>query len=260
VNTLSLSRGTGDGRGEGAVDCVFASRRLRGSAAAFTLLEIILGIAIMAIVMVAINAVFFTAMRLREHTIDALEAALPVEHSLAIIRRDLQGIVSPTPVSTESYALFGHFRAGGVVSYGSAYPAEIEFCTTTAVLRENEPWPEVQRVTYSLRPGGDRSVRGQDLVRGVTRNILATVPPQPEEEWMMSGVETVEFACYDGIQWRTMWDTEVTDTNLPTAVRLRILFANQTGTGPGQPMEMLVPIFTQTVSNLTSTAEEEVAY
>jgi type II secretion system protein J len=210
---------------------------------AFTLIELLLGVGIMAIVLIAINAVFFSAMRLRESTYASLEKSLPVEHALATIRRDLQGTMAPSEVNV----LSGNFRVGGVVSMGMGLPVEIEFHTTTGVMRENEPWSEVQKVTYGLRPGVDRSVSGQDLIRGVTRNLLATMAPQPEEQWMLSGVESIQFECYDGLQWRNVWDTELTDTNLPTAVRVKILLADQTS-GRAQPIEMVVPIDTQVTS------------
>jgi type II secretion system protein J len=230
----------------------FDDRRMEAGARAFTLIELILGIGIMAIVMIAINAVFFSAMRLRESTYASVEESLPVEHALATIRRDLQGATAPSEVNI----LAGTFKSGGVTSFGQGLPVEIEFYTTTGVLRDDQPWAEVQKVTYGLRPGENRLMRGQDLVRGVTRNLLATITSQAEEQWMLSGVESVQFECYDGVQWRNVWDTEVTDTNLPNAVRVRILLANQRGTGKAQSVEMLVPIGTQSQTSLSSTNSE----
>lgn len=225
--------------------------------AAFTLIELILAIGVVAIVMIAINAAFFTSMRLRDATYRTVEEAIPVQQALATMRRDLQGVLPPS----EQRLIAGDFKAGGVTSLGSGAPVEIEFCTTTGIMHDEEPWSEVQRITYGLRQSSDRSLPGQDLVRGVSRNLLATIPAQPEEEWMMSGVESIEFACYDGLQWRTMWDTEVTDTNLPSAVRVRILLANTNRTGGGEePIEMIVPIDVQSLTNSTTSTEESSEY
>jgi type II secretion system protein J len=217
---------------------------------AFTLIELIFGVGIMAIVMVAINAVFFSAMRLRERTADTVDESQPIEQALATLRRDLQGAMAPSAAGV----LSGDFKVGGVTSIGAGQPVDIELYTTTGVLRENEPWGEVQKVTYQLRLPGNRGVPGQDLVRSVTRNLLSTMTPQPEEQWMMGGVENIHFSCYDGTAWYDTWDSTLT-TNLPTAVRVRILLANPGGnTGTPRPIEMLVPIDSQSRTNQSASA------
>ncbi|HLP78833.1 MAG TPA: type II secretion system protein GspJ [Candidatus Paceibacterota bacterium] len=211
---------------------------------AFTLIELILAIGIMAIVLVAINAVFFSALRLRERSVATVEESLPIQQALAILRRDLQGAMAPS----SNAVLAGTFRAGSVTSIGSSFPLSLEFNTTTGVLRDNEPWGEIQKVGYGLRSSASRNVPGNDLYRSVTRNLLATITPQPEEQWMMGGVQSMEISCYDGSQWRSDWDTSVTDTNLPTAVRVRILLVGG-GSGTSRPIEMIVPIDSQSLTN-----------
>ena len=51
----------------------------------------LLAVAICAIVLVAINGVFATAVRLRDKTSDAVEESLPVNRALEIMERDLKG-------------------------------------------------------------------------------------------------------------------------------------------------------------------------
>ena len=221
------------------------------SASGFTLLELILAIGIMAIVLIAINAVFYTAMRMRENTANAVEESLPIQQCLAMLRRDLQGAMPPS----DSGVLAGSFKAGDVTSLGTSLPVEIEFNTTTGVLRDDQPWGEVQKVAYGLRQPANRNGGGSDLYRSITRNLLATITPQPEDQWMMSGVESLQFSCYDGTQWRDTWDTSVTDTNLPTAIRVRILLANAGGSTP-QPIEMVVPIDSRSRTNQTTSVSQ----
>jgi type II secretion system protein J len=211
----------------------------------FTLIELLLAIGVTAMVLIAVNAVFFSAMRLRESTNNAVDESLPVEQTLAAIRRDLQGLVPPNGT------LSGDFKVGGVTSLGSSLPVDIELYTTTGALLENEPWGEVQRVTYALRLPGDRSLPGRDLIRSVTRNLLSTLTPQPEEQWMLGGVESVEFYCYDGSQWRNTWDTSVTDTNLPSAIRVRMQLAGSDGGQAESPVEFVVPVDAQSRTNQT---------
>lgn len=209
---------------------------------AFTLMEVMLALAVTAIVLVAINAVFFTAMHLRESATYAVEESLPIEQTLSTLRRDLEGAMAP---ATDGI-LSGDFKVGDVSSVGLNQPVDIELYTTTGALHENEPWSEVQKVTYELRPSGDRSVPGNDLIRSVTRNLLATVTPQPDDRWMMGGVQSIEFSCYDGSQWRTYWDTTSTDTNLPSAVRVTLRLA---GDNSSRTIQTVVLIDSQTRTN-----------
>lgn len=214
----------------------------RPTGGGFTLIELILAVAVMAIVLVAINAVFFSAMRLRESTSEAVEASLPVQQALSIMRRDLANAMPPRTNGVFS----GNFKAGNVSSLGLSQPVAIEFNTTTGALRADQPWGDVQRVTYELRPSANSSASGQDLYRSVTRNLLATIPPQPKDQWLLSGVLSLEISCYDGSQWRNYWDTSMTDTNLPVAVRVSIQLADGNGGGGNsQPLEIVVPMDAQ---------------
>ena len=239
---MRLSRPQHEGEAGQRTTCRAGARRLR----AFTLMELVLAAGIMAIVLVAINGIFFSAMRLRESVTEAVDGSLPVQQACDTLRRDLACAMSPTTNGVFS----GDFKVGGVTSLGLNQPVDIELYTTTGALRADEPWSEVQRVTYQLRLPIDRSASGKDLIRSVTRNLLATIPPQPDDQWMMGGVQSVEYSCYDGTQWRDNWDTTAGDTNLPTAVRVRIqLTGSNGGPGNGQPLEIIVPIDSQSRTN-----------
>jgi hypothetical protein len=82
----------------------------------------------------------------------------------------------------------------------------------------------------------------------VNRNLLSTTTQTPDTQHLMSHVETVQFDCFDGTQWRNTWDTSSGDTNLPTAVRVRIQLAAREGedTRNAQPLEMIVSLVSQT--------------
>jgi type II secretion system protein J len=209
---------------------------------AFTLIELILSILIVAIVLVAINGVFFSAMRLRESTMNAVEESLPAQNAISALRRDLQGAMPPSVDGIMS----GDFRVGSVTTIGMGQPVDIEMYTTTGALRDNEPWSEIQKVTYQLRQPENRQQPGKDLIRSVTRNLLSNMSPVPSDQLLMSGIESIQYSCYDGSAWYDTWDSTIT-TNLPSAVRVRILMANPGGIQ--RPIEMLVPIDSQSRTN-----------
>ena len=67
------------------------SRAVRG----FTLLELLLALMVFAVVITAINGVFFTGLRVRNTVTAAIERTEPLERTLAIIKQDLSGLVLP---------------------------------------------------------------------------------------------------------------------------------------------------------------------
>ena len=209
----------------------------------------ILAIGVASIVLIAANAAFFTALHLRDATADAVDAASPIDQSLTLLRRDLQCAVTPKA----SGVLSGDFKIGNVTSTGISDPVAAEIYTATGALSENAPWGDIQRVTYELKnstSGGN----GRDMYRSVTRNLLTETTPDVEDQLMIRGVDSVRFSAYDGSQWNDSWDTTDTtsaNTNLPVAVRVDIQL---TSSGKNSlPIEILVPIDSQSRTNSTST-------
>ena len=229
-------------------------RVIRHSQRGFTLIEMILAIGISAIVLIVANAAFFSALRLRDATTDAVDAASPVDSAVTFIKRDLACIVPPT--NGTSKILSGGFRVGnGLTSVGVGDPVAVEMFTATGSLSDSAPWGDIQRVTYELKTPTTVSVTGRDLYRSVTRNLLAMSTPEVTEQLMLSGVDSLKFSCYDGTQWNDTWDTTdptSINTNLPTAVRVDIKMAGRSDT---QPIEIVVPIDSQSRTNMVLTAQ-----
>jgi type II secretory pathway pseudopilin PulG len=216
---------------------------------AFTLVEMILAVGVAALVMAVVGGVFFTALHVREETQAAVDEASPVDQAMALMRRDLQCEVTPT--NGTSKILSGDFRVGTLTTPGISQPVAIEMYTATGALRDGAPWGDIQKVTYELRDPADRNEPGKDLYRTVTRNVLATTLPDMDDQWMLGGVQSIEFSCFDGSRWSDAWDTTgvtTVNTNLPLAVRVRVQLA---GNHPANmaPIEMLVPIDSQSRTN-----------
>ena len=213
---------------------------------AFTLIEMILAIGVAAIVLVAANSVFFTALHLRNATAEVVDAAAPIDQAVAIMRHDLQCAVTPNPSGT----LSGGFKIGNVTSTGINDPVAAELYTATGTLSETTPWGDIQRVTYELK-NSTRAAGGLDLYRSVTRNVLSTATPDVADQLMLRGVQSVRFSAYDGAQWFTAWDTTDTssaNTNLPVAVRVAIQLTGADRNS--SPIEILVPIDSQSRTNM----------
>ena len=215
----------------------------------FTLIEVLLAVGIFAIVLFAINTVFFSALKLERATSRAVDARAPLNQAFAMLRQDLQGAVQPM---TNSTLLPRNFTTGGRSGgLGSSQAGSLEFYTTTGVTRDDAPWGDLQKVRYELVASADRATAtGQNLVRVITRNVLATTTAEEDEQLLMSDVESVEFLCYNGADWRNTWDTSAGDVGLPQAVRVCVQLATENQTKLSrQPLELLVPISTVLLTN-----------
>jgi type II secretion system protein J len=221
---------------------------------AFTLIEMLLAVAICAIVLVAINGVFATAVRLRDKTSEAIEESLPLNRASEMMRRDLQGTVGPGGFLAGDFKCGAQAMGAAMGLSGEAGSAGLDFFTATGAINDKAPWGDIQEVFYELKAPTDRSQTGMDLVRCINRNILATTTQTPEIQWLMGNVQNLQFDCYDGSQWRNTWDTSTGDTNLPVAVRIRVQLVAKQGEAArnAQPLEMLVPLVTQTITNFTT--------
>src|SRR5205085_675916 len=162
-----------------------------GQSAAFTLLELLIAVAIFSIVLTAINGVFYGAMRLQNKASRTVEEALPLQQAVSILKRDLQGIVAP------GGTMGGSFQSGtssGTPMNSAIPPGAITFNTCTAPIDATSPWAEVQKAAYYLKAPSHRMDVGKDLVRGVSRNLLPVAQAEVNEQWLMGGVERLQFA------------------------------------------------------------------
>ena len=216
----------------------------------FTLMEVLIAVVAFAIVLAAINGVYYGAIRLRNKTTTGLEQALPLEHATAIIKRDLANIVLPG--GTFSGALQTGSTSNRIV--GQSSPS---FYTSRGLIDDTSPWGDVQRVSYLLLDSTNHA-NGKDLIRSVSRNLLPVLQDQPEQQWLMTGLQQMTFLFYDGSQWRDSWDSTTPDlttglsNSLPKAVKVQIQLLPE-GTGRGRqrevPIELVVPITVQARTN-----------
>ena len=222
--------------------------RCRRTLPGFTLLEVLLAVAIAAVVLVAIHGVFHGAVKLRQRNADALEQMLPLERTLALLRSDLENLALP------GGTLSGAFQTTPTNTVSLQGQVGPQFCTTTGTLDEQLPWGNLQRVAYYLLPPTN-GLPGRDLVRSVTRNLLATTTETSvPQEWMLGGVEDLRFEFYDGQMWQSEWDSTVNTTPLPLAIRvtLQLTSTNRLSRLP-PPIELVVATLVDTSTNTTST-------
>jgi type II secretion system protein J len=219
----------------------------RGSGG-FTLLELLAATLMFAIVIGALYSVSHGALKMREKAYTTFEEELPNRYMTSLMGRDLAGTVIPVGV------LAGPMMAEKAEE-GDRRADRLEIYTSTGVIDDDDPWGDIQKVGYSLMDTENAAEGdGKDLVRAVTRNLLYELEEDIEQQHLITGVRSLEFACYDGEIWQDSWDSTARENALPLAIRVLITFVEA---GPGEqkkaPLEIYVPI----VAKAPSTTQEE---
>lgn len=213
-------------------------------------MELLLATVVASVILLAIQTVFFGALRLRNTTTEKLEHDLEVERALGILERDLAGLMLPgNTIGGELQSIPSTTMEEDTVAGERMTP---DLYTTTGRVDLRTPFSEVQKVAYYLVPPEDESP-GKILVRAVTRNLLPVDVGEVEQQAILEGVEELLLEFYDGTQWLETWDSTMTDT-LPRAIRYQIKFAlreNETLSEEKTPMENIIPVLATTQTSQT---------
>lgn len=218
----------------------------------FTLLELLIATAVAAIVLLAINTTFFGALRLHHTTHEKIDRDLMQQRALAIVRRDLAGLMLPT--GGTGPVLAGELQTAGLSPSPNDPEGERvspDFYTNSGKIDGWNPFSEVQKVAYFLTASSD-GTQSKTLVRALTRNLLPVQDTGPDEQQiLLPGVAAAEVEFFDGLAWVSEWDSAVTST-LPTAIKFRLVLAGR-GSGPdvGGPVELVVPVWATTTTSQT---------
>ena len=220
------------------------------ASAGFTLIEVLLALAISAIVLVIIGSFFAGALKVQKQMNSSLDESIPIERALSVLEKDLKNAVAPGGM------LAGPLQSGSAEGGVDANDG-IQIYTTTGLMTPNSPWSEIQKVTYGLQAPSDNTTNnGKDLIRTVTRNLLTTGTEDDDEQFLAGGIESLRFSYFDGNNWLDSWD-DSTETNLPLAVRVNVQMAaaDQNSARP-DPIQLLVPLMVQTHTNQLDNSDD----
>lgn len=214
----------------------------------FTLLELLLATVVASLVLLAIQTVFFGALRLRNTTSDKIEQDLELERAIGIMERDFAGLMLPgNTIGGELQSIPSTSMDEDQVGGDRVTP---DLYTTTGKVDLRTPFSEVQKVAYYLLPAEDGG-EGKVLVRAITRNLLPIDIGEVEKQALLEGVEEMFIEFYDGTQWLDTWDTTITDT-LPRAIRYQITLVGRSDDAiKPTPIENIIPVLPMTQTSLT---------
>lgn len=215
-----------------------ARRSHRGG---FTLLELILAMAITVVVAAALAAALYIAYKARANAMTAVDTPRATEMAGDIISRELS--VSQPPTGQ----LAGPF----------------EGATDTVDFFISGPEPkdpiqgDIRHIEYAVEADPQAGTNDTVLVRRVWTNLLAQVTPDPVEEVLAHDVTDWQLSYYDGTQWQDTWDsTQHTPNSLPLAVEVTLELKPLTDGGAPRRTTRMVPLtcanLQQTVTGLNS--------
>lgn len=179
---------------------------------AFTLLELLLAIAITAILAATVYASLMIATHTRDRAAEAVGKDRALTLALDLIRRDLQS--APPPTGTIAGAFIG--------TNDNAFDT-ISFTTTNTFLPPDGRLSDLINVNLLLMEDtGGEDTRSMMLVREVTTNLLSTATTQPGAQVLARGITGLDLAYSDGADWLDDWDSTQHDNTLPLAVKVTL--------------------------------------
>jgi len=237
-------------------------RRQTSRAAGFTLLELIVAAFMFAIVMAAVATAFSGAYKLRSTTERDLLNVHSVRRAMEYMKRDFRSATPPSTNDTTQIVTgdtsdtetnvftFSGVMATSTSTSGSALGSTVlQFYTTTGLRLTDEPWSDIQWVNYYLRPPVlDVGAVGNDLVRGVTRNLSPGMDSDYSEMVLLSGVDQLVFEFWTGSDWIDYWDSTTFDPATPLAVRATLIMAGTNNVIP-PVYTVTAPISVETRTN-----------
>jgi general secretion pathway protein J len=184
------------------------------SLGAFTLLELIVAMALMDVIAVALYSSMYTAFNAKEKSRDSLKPFETVTPAFEYIRKDLVSAMQPDGI------LAGVFVGESHPGQNDLDADTMSFYTCSYQPADNEIASNVVHIEYALDadPDQDQMV----LKRLIIKNTLSPTALDPREEIVGRNISGLDLQYYDGSTWVDEWDSSVENAQLPWAVKVTL--------------------------------------
>jgi len=187
--------------------------RSRKNEEAFTLLEMLVALGLMALIATALYAALRTGFRARRSAEAAIEPVRKAGLALEIVRRDLEAAMAPTGI------LAGAFLGEDAEDAGKDADALAWF---TASGKPIEGTSDIVRAELALATQTGETERV--LVRRTIRNLLSPTEVELSEQVLCRGISSLNIRYFDGSAWLDEWDSTTQGDVLPFAVETTVEF------------------------------------
>ncbi len=211
------------------------SRRPSG----FTLLELVVATAMVAIMALSLYAAMGVGFRARQSVREQTQAARQAAIVLDLVERELQSVMPPTGVLAGPMIAYANGTTGSEADTIEFYAVGADADTGDDPLGEG-----IRRV--QIVPSGDT------LVMRVERNLLSSVQTPVEDQLLARGVRAFGLRYYNGYGWQPEWDSTQLGNILPVAVEITIELNDPVDTTRTYRSARLVPISTGRITTNAS--------
>ncbi len=220
-------------------------------------MEVMFATMAFALILLVMQMTFSGALGLRNRMQKRVDQQAALTLAMSIMKRDLENMI-----------VTGGLMAEGIFCGEMGSPDmpndQLEFYSTTAVVSDQLPWGDVQKVGYLLGVDPMQTVT-TNLGQALMRMSLNTLPLEANEEapvetLMLDNVRSLQFEFFDGLEWLQTWDSTVNEPAVPLAVRamVEVFTDNPNPTGRQTRIwEVLVPILTIKPPSEEEEGEEE---
>jgi prepilin-type N-terminal cleavage/methylation domain-containing protein len=217
----------------------------------FTLLELILALAMVSVLTLTLYTALMVTVRAKERAYAAVAPVRTTMLAADIVRQDLESVLpckqllaGPFIGTSQNGAdVLDFYCLGSDVGWhapptdqqtqqqpgrggGMGQGLGLGLAPVT-----DAPWSDGPRhVVLELRT----DLQPPSLVRSVTRNLLAPTQPEPEEEVLVRNVKSFTLRYFDGSVWQDNWDSTTLGDILPVAVEMTLETVTE-DEKPGQP-------------------------
>jgi prepilin-type N-terminal cleavage/methylation domain-containing protein len=194
-----------------------------GSCRAFTLLEVILAMGIMAVLAVSLFTALSVAFKAKRGAEASLDAIREGEAAMELIRAEFESALPPRGFLADAFTGRAWVGANGGrdddVTFFSTGPTPPSAHAINPVAPLPSDIKQVDLVVLTLEGTGERV-----LTRRVLGNLLAPTGVElvPDDEVLVRNVSSFQLRYYDGYLWTNDWDSTLNYDALPVAVEITL--------------------------------------
>lgn len=189
-------------------------RHARRNASGFTLLEMLVAIAMVAIITASLYSALYVGFRAQRSATRAVEPARAATLTLQLMEQDIEGAMSSTGI------LAGQFLGSDATGLDGA--DGLAFYSSANVPTAGESGSDSRHVEFLV--AADVDDQRPALYRRVTSNLLPSNAPMIREQVLCRNVRAFSLRYFDGTQWLDSWDSAGQGDLLPLGVEVQIEF------------------------------------
>jgi len=186
----------------------------KNKASAFTLLELILAMALMSVLAGSLYASLSIGFKAKRSAEAAVEPVRKAGLVMELLSHDIKATLPPTGI------LAGEFNGTDEKDSTRFDCDRLLFYSSAHEPGEKETACDIRKIELALVTISDTNERA--LVRRITTNLLAPKVLEPKEEILCRGVMSFNLRYFDGFDWLDNWDSVNQGNLLPQAVEVSL--------------------------------------